>query len=76
MTSGGLLLLCLLAPRGGPLSSGLTAEGRVVKTRSKIKSLLDMLINQFSYGTELLVLVLIENSLIDQKTKPIGSLFT
>lgn len=33
-----------------------------------------MLINQCSYGTELLVLVLIENSLIDQKPKPVGFL--
>ena len=48
----------------------MTADGRAVKTGSKIKSPLDTLINQLSYGTQLLVLVHNENGLIDQKTKP------
>lgn len=57
--------LYLLAPTGQLVGSGLTADGRAVKTGSKIKSPFDMLINQFSYGTELSVLVHIENGLID-----------
>lgn len=76
MTSEGLALFCLPVLRGQPLSSGLTAEGRTVKIGRKRKSPFDILINQFSPGTELLVLALIENNLIDQNTKPIGSLFT
>lgn len=65
----------LLALGGEPVSSRLTAEGRAVKTGSKRKSPIDKLINQCSQGTELLVFALIENSLNDQRTKPIGSLF-
>lgn len=75
MTSEGLTLSGLLALRGEPLHSALTAEGRAVETGSKRKSPFDMLINQFSQGTGLLALALIENSIIDQKTNPIGSLF-
>lgn len=71
MTSEGLILFCLLVPGGEPLISGLAAEGRAVKTGSKLKSPFDVLINQFPHGTELPVLVLIENSLIDQKPKPV-----
>lgn len=48
----------------------MTADGRAVKTGSKIKSPFDTLINQLSYGTQLLVLVHSENGLIDQKAKP------
>lgn len=76
MTSEGLTLFCLLAPRGEPLISRLAAEGRAVKTGSKRKSPFDMLINQFSYETEWLVWALTENSLIDQKPKPVSFLFT
>lgn len=51
-----LTLFRLLAPRGACLWSWLTDAGRAVKTGSEIKSLSDMLINQNSRGTELLVL--------------------
>lgn len=67
---------CLFALRGEPVSSRLTAEGGAIKTGSKRKSPIDKLINQCSQGSKLLVLTLIENSPNDQKTKPIGSLFT
>ena len=46
------------------------ADGRAVKTGSKVKSLFDTFINQLPSGTQLLVFVLNENGLIDQKTKP------
>lgn len=51
----GLTLFRLLPPRGVCLWSWLTDAGRAAKTGSEIKSLSDMLINQNSRGTELLV---------------------
>ena len=46
------------------------ADGRAVKTGSKVKSLFDTFINQLPSGTQLLVFMHNENGLIDQKTKP------
>lgn len=71
----GLTLFHLLYPRGACLWSWLTAAGRAVKTGSEIKPLSDMLINQYSHRTELLVLGTHHNSLIDQRAKLIDSLF-
>lgn len=51
----GLTLFRLLPPGGVCLWSWLTDAGRAAKTGSEIKSLSDMLINQNSHGTELLV---------------------
>jgi hypothetical protein len=71
----GLTLFRLHDPRGACLWSRLTAAGGAVKTGSEIKSLSDMLINQYPHRTDLLVLGTHRSRLIDQRAKLIDSLF-